>query len=197
MRRELKRVGYVRFLDVLGYRLYHRLVVRAGDVACEARFLSRLASAYPAVPAGLPVLTSTTPNSAEARAFLEKVRPELMIARPPGVAILRRPAYPVAEFELDTQQTDHPSSPALKRGLLVATLELHEAYLGIAVDWSTVVPALIEHFAAGMTLRIRSDPRRLSLGLRIYPRESSYLHRAFVRPLVVECVGGVGRFRYA
>jgi len=91
----------------------------------------------------------------------------------------------------------HPTSPALKRALLVATLELHEALPRHRVDWSPVVPALIERFASGMTLRMRSDPRRCILRLRAYPRESSFLHRALARSLVVECVGGVGRFRHA
>jgi hypothetical protein len=90
-----------------------------------------------------------------------------------------------------------PTSPALKHALLVATLGLHEVYLGIAVDWTTVLPALIERFASGTSLRMRSDRGRLRLRLRVYPRESSFLYRALGRPLVVECVGGIGRFRRA
>jgi hypothetical protein len=87
----------------------------------------------------------------------------------------------------------HPTSPELKRALLLATLELHEEYLGIAVDWSAVLPAILERFASGMSLRMRSDPRRGKLAFRAYPRESSFLRRRFAKTVVVDCVGGVGR----
>ncbi len=81
LRRELKRVGYVRLLDVLAYRLYHRLFVQASDAVDETRLLTRLVAAYPTAPANAPVLTTATPNSPETRAFLETVQPDLMIAR--------------------------------------------------------------------------------------------------------------------
>ncbi|MBI3555160.1 MAG: formyl transferase [Deltaproteobacteria bacterium] len=81
IKRELKRVGYLRFLDVLAYRLYHRFFVHSGDAAYETKLLSHLATAYPALPANLPVLTTASPNSPETRAFLEKLQPNLMIAR--------------------------------------------------------------------------------------------------------------------
>ncbi len=68
-------------MDVLAYRVYHRSFLRRRDAAFETRLLSRLASAYPAVAASLPVLTTSTPNSPETRAFLERVQPDLMIAR--------------------------------------------------------------------------------------------------------------------
>jgi hypothetical protein len=87
----------------------------------------------------------------------------------------------------------HPASPALKHALLVATLDLHGAYLGIAVDWSQVLPTLLARFTPGMTLRLRSDAPRRCLRVRSYPRESSLLRRALARPLVVECDGGVAR----
>jgi hypothetical protein len=89
----------------------------------------------------------------------------------------------------------HPASPALKRALLVATLDLHGAYLGMAVDWSEVLPTLLARFTPGTTLRLRSDAPRRRLRVRSYPRESSLLRRALARPLVVECSGGVARSR--
>jgi len=87
----------------------------------------------------------------------------------------------------------HPTSPELRRALLLAALQLHEEYLGTAVDWSGVLPALLEHFASGMSLRMRSYPRRGKLAFRAYPRESSFLRRRFAKTEVVDCVGGVGR----
>jgi len=81
VRREIKRLGYLRFLDVLAYRLYHRLFVQQQDESYERALLLRLASTYPDVPAHVPVLTTPTPNSPETRAFIEKLQPDLMIAR--------------------------------------------------------------------------------------------------------------------
>ena len=81
IKRELKRVGPLRFLDILAYRLYHRLFVQSQDAAYEELLLTRLASTYPALPGDIPVLTTVSPNSAETRAFLERLQPDLMIAR--------------------------------------------------------------------------------------------------------------------
>ena len=81
VRREIKRLGYLRFLDVLAFRLYHRLFVQSQDETFEKELLERLARSYPDVPAHVPVLTTSSPNSPETRAFLEKLRPDMMIAR--------------------------------------------------------------------------------------------------------------------
>jgi hypothetical protein len=40
--REIKRVGFWRFLDVVAFRGYHRLLRAAGDARWEARELDRL-----------------------------------------------------------------------------------------------------------------------------------------------------------
>src|SRR5690348_285052 len=56
IKREIKRVGYLRFLDVLAYRIYHRLFLRAGDLAYERALLQRMRDEFPALPADLPIL---------------------------------------------------------------------------------------------------------------------------------------------
>jgi hypothetical protein len=41
-RSELRRVGWLRFLDVVAFRLYHRLVLAGGEAAWMKRELARL-----------------------------------------------------------------------------------------------------------------------------------------------------------
>jgi hypothetical protein len=81
IRREINRLGYLRFLDVLAYRLYHRFFVQAHDLVYEKGLLESLNSRYPALQADLPVLTTKSPNSPINREFLAKLQPDLMIAR--------------------------------------------------------------------------------------------------------------------
>ncbi len=80
-RRELRRVGALKFLDVVAFRAYHRLFLAGRDDAWKQDALARLKAAYPADPGAVPQLTVSSPNSAEARAFLERLQPDLAIAR--------------------------------------------------------------------------------------------------------------------
>ena len=80
VRKELERVGPVRFLDVLAFRVYYRIRQAAADRAWEAGLLSELARRYP--DRGAPrVLTTHSPNSPEAHAFLRELAPDVMVAR--------------------------------------------------------------------------------------------------------------------
>jgi hypothetical protein len=78
--REIKRVGFWRFLDVLAFRVYHRLAHAAGDRQWEARELGRLRAWFPERPAA-PEIVVGSPNSAEAQAFVAAQQPDLVIAR--------------------------------------------------------------------------------------------------------------------
>jgi folate-dependent phosphoribosylglycinamide formyltransferase PurN len=80
-RRELRRVGILKFLDVAAFRVYSRLMLAASDSAWQDAQLARLRSAYPADLDAVPQLVVSNPNSAEARAFLERLRPDIVIAR--------------------------------------------------------------------------------------------------------------------
>lgn len=79
--REMKRVGKLRFLDVLAYRAYHKLVWERRDHAYEDALLRDIAEKYPPVPATARTLATATPNSPETIAFLEELKPDLIIAR--------------------------------------------------------------------------------------------------------------------
>ena len=80
-KREIRRVGWLRFLDVVAYRAFARLRLARGDRAWTAAEIARLRTRYPADLAPVPRIVVTSPNSGEAREFLERLRPDLAIAR--------------------------------------------------------------------------------------------------------------------
>jgi hypothetical protein len=80
IKREISRVGFWRFLDVLAFRVYYRLTCAAGDRRWEDRELARLRRWFPERP-DAPELVVSSPNSREAEAFVTERRPDLMIAR--------------------------------------------------------------------------------------------------------------------
>lgn len=81
LRREFRRVGALRLLDVLAFRLLYRWKFAAQDYAWEAQRLAQLQQQYPAVGPHVPVLTTSSPNTAEVEAFLRRQQPDLTIAR--------------------------------------------------------------------------------------------------------------------
>jgi len=92
-RREIRRVGPLRFLDVVAFRAYARVALASSDSAWAHDALARLRSAYPARLDDVPQLVVSSPNSAEARAFLDGVRPDLAIAR--CKVILKRDVFEI------------------------------------------------------------------------------------------------------
>ena len=90
-RREIRRVGALKFLDVVAFRVYARLFLAARDGAWKHEQLARLRQAYPADLERVPRLDVSSPNSAEARDFLERLQPDLAIAR--CKVILKRDIY--------------------------------------------------------------------------------------------------------
>ncbi|MDF1505495.1 hypothetical protein, partial [Roseisolibacter sp. H3M3-2] len=81
VRRELERVGPLRFLDVLAFRLHYRLTQAAADTRWEDEALAGMAARFGPAPAGTPVLETTSPNTPEAQAFIARCAPTVMIAR--------------------------------------------------------------------------------------------------------------------
>jgi hypothetical protein len=81
VRREIRRVGPLRFVDVLAFRAQYRLVQAGADGAWEASFAKELASRYPPVADDVPVLRAQSPNGEDVRRFLEELAPDVMIAR--------------------------------------------------------------------------------------------------------------------
>ncbi len=78
--REVRRVGRLRFADVLAFRLYYRLFLAAADRRWEARELERLRAAYPESPSDVPVLVTEGANSPESADFVRSARPNMSFA---------------------------------------------------------------------------------------------------------------------
>lgn len=78
--REIARVGFWRFLDVLAFRVYHRLRQAAGDARWEAREVERMRARFPNLT-DAPEIIVGSPNASEAQAFIAAHQPDLVIAR--------------------------------------------------------------------------------------------------------------------
>jgi len=79
IKREITRVGLMRFLDVLAFRLYYRLAMRVKDREWERKRLNDICALYPETDA--PILFTHSPNSTEAEDFIRRMRPDIMLAR--------------------------------------------------------------------------------------------------------------------
>lgn len=81
IRREVKRVGPLRFLDVLAFRAYYFLYLSKRDRLWEQRKLDELKSLYPDLPADVHTLYAHTPNTPEVEQFIRETAPDIVIAR--------------------------------------------------------------------------------------------------------------------
>ena len=81
VRREIARVGWVRFVDVLAFQLYYRLFLGRTDAAWTEAEIQRVTGRYGHVPATTPVLRTSSPNSPEAERFIRAAAPDVTIAR--------------------------------------------------------------------------------------------------------------------
>jgi hypothetical protein len=78
--REIRRIGWLRFIDVLAFRAYHALARARGDREWSTRALTRLRTSFPAPPDG-PEIVVSSPNDADTERFIREQRPELIVAR--------------------------------------------------------------------------------------------------------------------
>jgi folate-dependent phosphoribosylglycinamide formyltransferase PurN len=81
VQREIKRVGFFRFADVVAFRAFYRFFLRRKDDEWEARFSAELAGRYPPLDVNLPVLRTATPNSDQAVEFIRRLAPDMVVAR--------------------------------------------------------------------------------------------------------------------
>ena len=79
--REVQRVGFFRFLDVLAFRLFDKIFHRRFDSKWERKELAKLCQRYPEIPLKSLILEADSPNSPEAEAFLHSTKPDILIAR--------------------------------------------------------------------------------------------------------------------
>jgi hypothetical protein len=78
--REIRRVGWWRFLDVLAFRLYYAIRLAGRDRRWESEALRRLRARYPPRPPA-PQIVVSSPNSPGAERFIREQQPDLVIAR--------------------------------------------------------------------------------------------------------------------
>ena len=81
IKRELRRVGPARFLDVLAFRAYYRARWAGRDREWEERTLAALRREYPELPEATAVLTAASPNTSQVREFIQTAHPDMVIAR--------------------------------------------------------------------------------------------------------------------
>lgn len=79
IKREIKRIGLIRFFDVLAFRLYYKLRLAASDAQKEQELLGKLEGRYPQHHA--PELITASPNSPESQKFIREAAPDIVIAR--------------------------------------------------------------------------------------------------------------------
>jgi methionyl-tRNA formyltransferase len=80
-RREIRRAGWRAFFDVVAYRVFARLCLRAKDDSWKSQQLATLKAKYPANLAAVPRVVVANPNNDAAASFLRAARPDIVIAR--------------------------------------------------------------------------------------------------------------------
>ena len=81
IRRELERVGPFRFMDVLAFRLYYKLVLSGKDHAWEQEQIAAMKERYGHLSPDVPILRTHSPNSKDARLFISEAAPDIVLAR--------------------------------------------------------------------------------------------------------------------
>jgi hypothetical protein len=81
VRRELKRIGAWRMLDVLAFRLFYAATLARSDAQWLQKRLDAIARRYPPLPPSLEVLRTPSPNTPEVAAFVKRLAPDFMLAR--------------------------------------------------------------------------------------------------------------------
>jgi len=79
--REIERVGYLRFLDVLAWRVYSRVALGARDTKWRAEALQRVRERFAPIPDATAVQHTESPNTDAVREFIAAAKPDLMVAR--------------------------------------------------------------------------------------------------------------------
>jgi len=81
VRREIRRVGVLRFVDVLAFRLYYKLFLQKRDRQWEEDKLAELCATYGALTLATQTLRTHSPNSPAAEQFIRSLAPDVVIAR--------------------------------------------------------------------------------------------------------------------
>ena len=81
LKREYRRVGLWRLLDVIVFRLYYQLRHARRDALWVKQQVKVLQTRYPADLTGIPRLQAFNPNTSEVRDFIAQLKPDFTLAR--------------------------------------------------------------------------------------------------------------------
>jgi len=81
MRREVKRIGTLRFLDVLAFRLYYGIFLGGKDRRWERQQLEQWCLKYPEIAQDTEILKTSNPNTPQTEAFIRRLNPDMVLAR--------------------------------------------------------------------------------------------------------------------
>jgi hypothetical protein len=81
VKREIKRVGLSRSVDVFLFQIYYRLFLATADKEWQKATLQKLEAQYADVPQSVRFLATASPNSPQTEQFLRDIRPDIIVAR--------------------------------------------------------------------------------------------------------------------
>jgi hypothetical protein len=81
VRREIKRVGILRFLDGVAFRFYYRIFLAGQDQRWESQELREKGAIYGDILSSTPILKTPSPNTQETETFIRKANPDIVVAR--------------------------------------------------------------------------------------------------------------------
>src|SRR5439155_9492934 len=81
VRREVKRIGVLRFFDVLAFRFYYRIFLVGKDQRWERQELRQKCLTYGDIASDTAILKTSSPNSQETETFIRSMNPDIVLAR--------------------------------------------------------------------------------------------------------------------
>lgn len=81
VRREIKRIGLLRFMDALAFRVYYRIFLAPRDRNWERHVVQEKSAAYADIPSGTVIFKTPSPNTSETEAFIREAKPDIVLAR--------------------------------------------------------------------------------------------------------------------
>jgi peptidoglycan/xylan/chitin deacetylase (PgdA/CDA1 family) len=78
---EIRRVGVIRFLDILIYKLYYKIFLDKKDKRWLNIKIKELIKRYPELKNDIPLIVVDSPNNIKVKDFINKINPDIVIAR--------------------------------------------------------------------------------------------------------------------
>ncbi|MCA9023915.1 MAG: formyl transferase [Planctomycetaceae bacterium] len=80
VQREVRRIGWLRLLDVVAFRLYYKLFLAEQDTIWAEQRLEQLKQTYSPLREDVPILRTHSPNSKASQEFLTSLEPDIIYA---------------------------------------------------------------------------------------------------------------------